>query len=47
MIEIQSTKEAEIAGVCTSLDLPVSEVGWGAGADAAACLNLQSCQCSG
>lgn len=29
MVRAQCTKEAEITGVCTSLDLPVLEVGWG------------------
>lgn len=36
MVGAQCTKEAEITGVCTSLDLLGLEVGWGAGADAAA-----------
>lgn len=29
MVRAQCTKEAEITGFCTSLDLPALEVGWG------------------
>lgn len=44
---LESSARRRLKWVCTSLDLPVLEAGWGTGADATACLNLQSCQCSG